>query len=157
MQHFETFLFLCCFNKCFLLFQSAKIVIHLHPTPPNKEPGPYQQSKYSYIKLSFKEHGQIEVSLFILKVYWLFGFIVFSWISFYFFLLVVLQKTNRGDDQEKVGEYACFTAHSYRYWTSGEELKKQSFSFFIIFSIPGYKQLWWETFCEFREPLIWET
>uniref|UniRef100_A0A3P9M4S7 Vacuolar protein-sorting-associated protein 36 n=1 Tax=Oryzias latipes TaxID=8090 RepID=A0A3P9M4S7_ORYLA len=40
--------------------KSAKIVIHLHPTPPNKEPGPYQQSKYSYIKLSFKEHGQIE-------------------------------------------------------------------------------------------------
>lgn len=41
---------------------SAKIVIHLHPAPENKEPGPYQHSKYSYIKLSFKEHGQIEVS-----------------------------------------------------------------------------------------------
>uniref|UniRef100_A0A3Q3J753 Vacuolar protein-sorting-associated protein 36 n=1 Tax=Monopterus albus TaxID=43700 RepID=A0A3Q3J753_MONAL len=40
--------------------KSAKIVIHLHPAPANKEPGPYQQSKYSYIKLSFKEHGQIE-------------------------------------------------------------------------------------------------
>ncbi|KAM8834630.1 vacuolar protein-sorting-associated protein 36 [Synchiropus picturatus] len=40
--------------------KSAKIVIHLHPPPPNKEPGPYQQSKYSFIKLSFKEHGQIE-------------------------------------------------------------------------------------------------
>uniref|UniRef100_A0A667XWE4 Vacuolar protein-sorting-associated protein 36 n=1 Tax=Myripristis murdjan TaxID=586833 RepID=A0A667XWE4_9TELE len=38
----------------------AKIVIHLHPAPANKEPGPYQQSKFSYIKLSFKEHGQIE-------------------------------------------------------------------------------------------------
>uniref|UniRef100_A0A6Q2YUB9 Vacuolar protein-sorting-associated protein 36 n=1 Tax=Esox lucius TaxID=8010 RepID=A0A6Q2YUB9_ESOLU len=40
--------------------KSAKIVIHLHPAPANKEPGPYQQSKFSYIKLSFKEHGQIE-------------------------------------------------------------------------------------------------
>uniref|UniRef100_A0A673HKP0 Vacuolar protein-sorting-associated protein 36 n=1 Tax=Sinocyclocheilus rhinocerous TaxID=307959 RepID=A0A673HKP0_9TELE len=40
--------------------KSAKIVVHLHPVPENKEPGPYQQSKYSYIKLSFKEHGQIE-------------------------------------------------------------------------------------------------
>uniref|UniRef100_A0A8C1KQD7 Vacuolar protein-sorting-associated protein 36 n=1 Tax=Cyprinus carpio TaxID=7962 RepID=A0A8C1KQD7_CYPCA len=40
--------------------KSAKIVIYLHPVPENKEPGPYQQSKYSFIKLSFKEHGQIE-------------------------------------------------------------------------------------------------
>uniref|UniRef100_A0AAR2J336 Vacuolar protein-sorting-associated protein 36 n=1 Tax=Pygocentrus nattereri TaxID=42514 RepID=A0AAR2J336_PYGNA len=40
--------------------KSAKIVIHLHPAPANKEPGPFQQSKFSYIKLSFKEHGQIE-------------------------------------------------------------------------------------------------
>uniref|UniRef100_A0A8C9Z8W6 Vacuolar protein-sorting-associated protein 36 n=1 Tax=Sander lucioperca TaxID=283035 RepID=A0A8C9Z8W6_SANLU len=40
--------------------KSAKIVIHLHATPANKEPGPYQHSKYSFIKLSFKEHGQIE-------------------------------------------------------------------------------------------------
>ncbi|XP_042298698.1 vacuolar protein-sorting-associated protein 36 isoform X1 [Sceloporus undulatus] len=40
--------------------KSAKIVVHLHPGPPNKEPGPFQCSKYSYIKLSFKEHGQIE-------------------------------------------------------------------------------------------------
>uniref|UniRef100_A0A3Q2QVM3 Vacuolar protein-sorting-associated protein 36 n=1 Tax=Fundulus heteroclitus TaxID=8078 RepID=A0A3Q2QVM3_FUNHE len=38
----------------------AKIVIHLHPSPANKEPGPYQNSKFSHIKLSFKEHGQIE-------------------------------------------------------------------------------------------------
>ncbi|XP_048453797.1 vacuolar protein-sorting-associated protein 36 isoform X1 [Rhincodon typus] len=40
--------------------KSAKIVVHLQPVSPNKEPGPYQSSKYSYIKLSFKEHGQIE-------------------------------------------------------------------------------------------------
>uniref|UniRef100_A0A3B3QGU2 Vacuolar protein-sorting-associated protein 36 n=1 Tax=Paramormyrops kingsleyae TaxID=1676925 RepID=A0A3B3QGU2_9TELE len=40
--------------------KSAKIVIHLHPASPNKDPGPYQSSKFSYIKLSFKEHGQIE-------------------------------------------------------------------------------------------------
>ncbi|CAL8267988.1 unnamed protein product [Merluccius merluccius] len=40
--------------------KSAKIVIHLYPVPSNKEPGPYQHSKFSYIKLSFKEHGQIE-------------------------------------------------------------------------------------------------
>ena len=40
---------------------SAKIVIHLYPVTANKEPGPYQQSKFPYIKLSFKEHGQIEV------------------------------------------------------------------------------------------------
>uniref|UniRef100_A0A8C2XP60 Vacuolar protein-sorting-associated protein 36 n=1 Tax=Cyclopterus lumpus TaxID=8103 RepID=A0A8C2XP60_CYCLU len=40
--------------------KSAKIVIHLQATPANKEPGPYQHSKYSFIKLSFKEHGQIE-------------------------------------------------------------------------------------------------
>lgn len=40
--------------------KSAKIVIHLHPVSPNKEPGPYQVSKFSHIKLSFKEHGQIE-------------------------------------------------------------------------------------------------
>lgn len=46
---------ICCFI-------SAKIVVHLHPAPSNKEPGPFQSSKNSYIKLSFKEHGQIEVS-----------------------------------------------------------------------------------------------
>ncbi|KAM6464993.1 vacuolar protein-sorting-associated protein 36 isoform 2-T2 [Liasis olivaceus] len=40
--------------------KSAKIVVHLHPVPSNKDPGPFQSSKYSYIKLSFKEHGQIE-------------------------------------------------------------------------------------------------
>ncbi|XP_048388808.1 vacuolar protein-sorting-associated protein 36 isoform X2 [Stegostoma tigrinum] len=40
--------------------KSAKIVVHLQPASPNKEPGPYRSSKYSYIKLSFKEHGQIE-------------------------------------------------------------------------------------------------
>ncbi|KAL6038978.1 hypothetical protein STEG23_007108 [Scotinomys teguina] len=40
--------------------KSAKIVVHLHPAPSNKEPGPFQSSKNSYIKLSFKEHGQIE-------------------------------------------------------------------------------------------------
>ncbi|XP_072433240.1 vacuolar protein-sorting-associated protein 36 isoform X2 [Chiloscyllium punctatum] len=40
--------------------KSAKIVVHLQPVTLNKEPGPYQSSKYSYIKLSFKEHGQIE-------------------------------------------------------------------------------------------------
>ncbi|XP_077872207.1 vacuolar protein-sorting-associated protein 36 isoform X2 [Ictidomys tridecemlineatus] len=40
--------------------KSAKIVVHLHPAPPTKEPGPFQSSKNSYIKLSFKEHGQIE-------------------------------------------------------------------------------------------------
>ncbi|XP_045544806.1 vacuolar protein-sorting-associated protein 36 isoform X1 [Salmo salar] len=40
--------------------KSAKIVVHLHASPANKEPGPYQQSKFSYFKLSFKEHGQIE-------------------------------------------------------------------------------------------------
>ncbi|XP_020033981.1 vacuolar protein-sorting-associated protein 36 isoform X5 [Castor canadensis] len=40
--------------------KSAKIVVHLHPAPPHKEPGPFQSSKNSYIKLSFKEHGQIE-------------------------------------------------------------------------------------------------
>uniref|UniRef100_A0A8B9LZT9 Vacuolar protein-sorting-associated protein 36 n=1 Tax=Astyanax mexicanus TaxID=7994 RepID=A0A8B9LZT9_ASTMX len=40
--------------------KSAKIVIHLHAAPANKDPGPYQHSKFSYIKLSFKEHGQIE-------------------------------------------------------------------------------------------------
>ncbi|XP_011918992.1 PREDICTED: vacuolar protein-sorting-associated protein 36 isoform X2 [Cercocebus atys] len=40
--------------------KSAKIVVHLHPAPPNREPGPFQSSKNSYIKLSFKEHGQIE-------------------------------------------------------------------------------------------------
>ncbi|KAG8585047.1 hypothetical protein GDO81_004874 [Engystomops pustulosus] len=40
--------------------KSAKIVVHLHPPSPNKEPGPYQTSRYSYVKLSFREHGQIE-------------------------------------------------------------------------------------------------
>lgn len=40
--------------------KSAKIVVHLHPPTPNKEPGPYQSSRFSYIKLSFREHGQIE-------------------------------------------------------------------------------------------------
>ncbi|KAF6085192.1 vacuolar protein sorting 36-like protein [Phyllostomus discolor] len=40
--------------------RSAKIVVHLHPAPANKEPGPFQSSRNSYIKLSFKEHGQIE-------------------------------------------------------------------------------------------------
>lgn len=49
-------------------FFSAKIVVHLHPAPPNKEPGPFQSSKNSYIKLSFKEHGQIEVSFYMNKI-----------------------------------------------------------------------------------------
>uniref|UniRef100_A0A8C3U499 Vacuolar protein-sorting-associated protein 36 n=1 Tax=Catharus ustulatus TaxID=91951 RepID=A0A8C3U499_CATUS len=40
--------------------KSAKIVVHLHPASSNKDPGPFQSSKYSYVKLSFKEHGQIE-------------------------------------------------------------------------------------------------
>uniref|UniRef100_A0A8C9FVV1 Vacuolar protein-sorting-associated protein 36 n=1 Tax=Pavo cristatus TaxID=9049 RepID=A0A8C9FVV1_PAVCR len=45
---------------CHRITECAKIVAHLHPASPNKEPGPFQSSKYSYIKLSFKEHGQIE-------------------------------------------------------------------------------------------------
>uniref|UniRef100_A0A8C6PNS2 Vacuolar protein-sorting-associated protein 36 n=1 Tax=Nothobranchius furzeri TaxID=105023 RepID=A0A8C6PNS2_NOTFU len=45
---------------CTIKQSHAKIVIHLHPSSPSKEPGPFQNSKYSYIKLSFKEHGQIE-------------------------------------------------------------------------------------------------
>lgn len=49
-------------------FFSAKIVVHLHPAPANKELGPFQGSKNSYIKLSFKEHGQIEVSFYINKI-----------------------------------------------------------------------------------------
>ncbi|XP_069495384.1 vacuolar protein-sorting-associated protein 36 [Ambystoma mexicanum] len=40
--------------------KSAKIVVHLHAVSPTKDPGPYQRSKYSFIRLSFKEHGQIE-------------------------------------------------------------------------------------------------
>nr|XP_033804767.1 vacuolar protein-sorting-associated protein 36 [Geotrypetes seraphini] len=40
--------------------KSAKIVVHLHSPSPGKEPGPYQVSRYPYIKLSFREHGQIE-------------------------------------------------------------------------------------------------
>ncbi|KAK2498792.1 hypothetical protein MC885_007577, partial [Smutsia gigantea] len=40
--------------------KSAKIVVHLHPAPANREPGPFQSSKNSYIRLSFREHGQIE-------------------------------------------------------------------------------------------------
>ncbi|CAH2224980.1 vacuolar -sorting-associated 36 [Pelobates cultripes] len=40
--------------------KSAKIVVHLHPPTPNKEPGPYQNSRFSYVKMSFREHGQIE-------------------------------------------------------------------------------------------------
>ncbi|KAG2456415.1 VPS36 protein, partial [Polypterus senegalus] len=40
--------------------KSAKIVVHLHPASANREPGPYQSSPYNYIKLSFREHGQIE-------------------------------------------------------------------------------------------------
>ncbi|XP_028655083.1 vacuolar protein-sorting-associated protein 36 [Erpetoichthys calabaricus] len=40
--------------------KSAKIVVHLHPASANKEPGPYQSSPNNYIKLSFREHGQIE-------------------------------------------------------------------------------------------------
>ncbi|KAM4699787.1 vacuolar protein-sorting-associated protein 36 [Discoglossus pictus] len=40
--------------------KSAKIVVHLHPPTSNKEPGPYQTSRYSYVKMSFREHGQIE-------------------------------------------------------------------------------------------------
>ncbi|KAK2504023.1 hypothetical protein MC885_002645, partial [Smutsia gigantea] len=40
--------------------KSAKIVVHLHPASANREPGPFQSSKNSYIRLSFREHGQIE-------------------------------------------------------------------------------------------------
>lgn len=47
---------------------SAKIVVHLHPAPANKELGPFQGSKNAYIKLSFKEHGQIEVSFYMNKI-----------------------------------------------------------------------------------------
>ncbi|XP_055493454.1 vacuolar protein-sorting-associated protein 36 [Leucoraja erinacea] len=40
--------------------KSAKIIIHLQAAASNKDAGPYQSSKYSFIKLSFREHGQIE-------------------------------------------------------------------------------------------------
>ncbi|XP_032878154.1 vacuolar protein-sorting-associated protein 36 [Amblyraja radiata] len=40
--------------------KSAKIIIHLQAAASNKDSGPYQSSKYSFIKLSFREHGQIE-------------------------------------------------------------------------------------------------
>ncbi|OCT95983.1 hypothetical protein XELAEV_18013675mg [Xenopus laevis] len=35
--------------------KSAKIVVHLHPATPNKEPGPYQTSRYSYFQRRLAE------------------------------------------------------------------------------------------------------
>uniref|UniRef100_A0A8C5P7C8 Vacuolar protein-sorting-associated protein 36 n=1 Tax=Leptobrachium leishanense TaxID=445787 RepID=A0A8C5P7C8_9ANUR len=40
--------------------QKNHVSVHLHPPTPNKEPGPYQSSRFSYVKMSFREHGQIE-------------------------------------------------------------------------------------------------
>ncbi|PWA22922.1 hypothetical protein CCH79_00002272, partial [Gambusia affinis] len=93
--------------------KSAKIVIHLHPSPVNKEPGPYQNSKYSFIKLSFKEHGQIE------SLHSLLDFLfLITWLELTpYHLIAVLQETDRRDYPEKVGEYASFTTHLNRNWS----------------------------------------
>ncbi|KAK2563161.1 Vacuolar protein-sorting-associated protein 36 [Acropora cervicornis] len=39
---------------------SAKVVVELHPSPANKEPGPCVSSSYSCVKLSFKQGGHSE-------------------------------------------------------------------------------------------------
>ncbi|XP_064636795.1 vacuolar protein-sorting-associated protein 36-like [Lineus longissimus] len=40
--------------------KSAKIIVHLQPSPADKSAGPVSQSSHSYIRLSFREAGQIE-------------------------------------------------------------------------------------------------
>ncbi|XP_015776109.1 PREDICTED: vacuolar protein-sorting-associated protein 36-like [Acropora digitifera] len=39
---------------------SAKVVVELHPSPANKEPGPCVSSSYSCVKFSFKQGGHSE-------------------------------------------------------------------------------------------------
>ena len=41
---------------------SAKIVLHLSPPEADKGTGPVTSSKYAYIRLSFKERGEQDVS-----------------------------------------------------------------------------------------------
>eukprot|EP00118_Oscarella_pearsei_P005111 m.22919 g.22919 ORF g.22919 m.22919 type:complete len:388 (+) comp28422_c0_seq2:172-1335(+) len=40
--------------------KSAKIVVHLHPAPSQRDPGPSVQSQFTYIRLSFRKGGQAE-------------------------------------------------------------------------------------------------
>jgi hypothetical protein len=42
-------------------FNSAKIVVHLSAANSNRPSGPVRQSRYSHIKLSFKQSGEREV------------------------------------------------------------------------------------------------
>ncbi|XP_065842907.1 vacuolar protein-sorting-associated protein 36-like [Oscarella lobularis] len=42
------------------LTKSAKIIVHLHAPPSQRDPGPFVTSTYSYIRLSFKKGGQAE-------------------------------------------------------------------------------------------------
>jgi len=42
------------------LFSSAKIIVHLHPAPKDKQSGPKQSSPHTFIKLSFRNGGQEE-------------------------------------------------------------------------------------------------
>lgn len=54
----------------FLLVFSSKIVVHLQPIAADKLPGPVASSPYSYIRFSFTEGGQKDVSM-LLKILWI--------------------------------------------------------------------------------------
>lgn len=60
-MHIETsvtgFLF---FDK-FLFNFSAKIAVHVSAPGPSKKPGPVTQSRYDYIRFSFREAGEGQV------------------------------------------------------------------------------------------------
>lgn len=51
----------CVFFLC--LCYSAKVIVTLHPPPPNKEPGPCVSSPYACVKFSFKQGGHSEVHI----------------------------------------------------------------------------------------------
>ncbi|XP_028397949.1 vacuolar protein-sorting-associated protein 36-like [Dendronephthya gigantea] len=40
--------------------KSAKLLLHLHSPPATKDPGPFNSSSFTYIKLSFRSGGHIE-------------------------------------------------------------------------------------------------
>ena len=49
-------------NEKSILCFSAKIVVHLQEPIPGQPSGPISYSKYNYIRLSFRDSGESEVS-----------------------------------------------------------------------------------------------
>ena len=52
----------CVHQATFLYVFSAKIVVHLHQGQPGRPAGPSSSSPHNFIRLSFRESGEAEVS-----------------------------------------------------------------------------------------------